>query len=79
MIFAKQHYQLRPTLGIPRPDNFGSKKEERTFDLDGFFGLRPNMQSLLEAWQSEQLAIIHACGVRGISRSHFKAMDSCLT
>jgi len=69
------YYQLRPTLGIPRPDDSGSKKEERTVDLDGFFGLHPNMQSLLEAWQSEQLAIIHACGAPDESRSHFKAME----
>jgi len=69
------YYQLRPTLGIPRPDDSSTKKEERTVDLDGFFGLHPNMQSLLEAWQSEQLAIIHACGAPDESRSHFKAME----
>ncbi len=33
------------------------------------------MQSLLGAWQSEQLAIIHACGAPDESRSHFKAME----
>ncbi len=51
------------------------KKEERAVDLDGFFGFHPNMQSLLDAWQSEQLAIIHACGAPDESRSHFKAME----
>ncbi|MBK9211307.1 MAG: DUF1501 domain-containing protein [Anaerolineales bacterium] len=40
-----------------------------------FFGLHPNMSPLLEAWQSEQLAIIHACGAPDESRSHFKAME----
>ena len=30
---------------------------------------------LLEAWQSEHLAIIHACGAPDESRSHFKAME----
>jgi len=69
------YYQLRPSLGIPRPDDSGSKKGERTVDLDGFFGLHPNMQSLFDAWQSEQLAIIHACGAPDESRSHFKAME----
>ncbi len=69
------YYALRPTLGIARPDDLRSKKEERTVDLDGFFGFHPNMSSLLEAWQSRQLAIIHACGAPDESRSHFKAME----
>lgn len=69
------YYQLRPTLGIARPDDLKSKKEERVVNLDGFFGFHPNMSSLLEAWQSQQLAIIHACGAPDESRSHFKAME----
>ena len=69
------YYQLRPSLGIARPDDARKKKEERSVDLDGFFGLHPNMSPLLEAWQSEQLAIIHACGAPDESRSHFKAME----
>ena len=69
------YYQLRPSLGIARPDDVRKKKEERTVDLDGFLGLHPNMSPLLEAWQSEQLAIIHACGAPDESRSHFKAME----
>ncbi len=69
------YYQLRPSLGIARPDDSKTKKEERSVDLDGFFGLHPNMSPLLEAWQSEQLAIIHACGAPDESRSHFKAME----
>ena len=69
------YYQLRPSLGIARPDDSNVKKEERTVDLDGFFGLHRNMRSLLEAWQNEHLAIIHACGAPDESRSHFKAME----
>ncbi|KAA0271030.1 MAG: DUF1501 domain-containing protein [Chloroflexi bacterium] len=69
------YYQLRPTLGIARPDDSKKKKEERVADLDGFFGLHPKMSPLLEAWQSQQLAIIHACGAPDESRSHFKAME----
>ena len=63
------YYRLRPTLGIARPDDGRKKKEERVVDLDGFFGFHPNMSSLLEAWQSRQLAIIHACGAPDESRS----------
>ena len=69
------YYQLRPSLGIPRPDDAGKKKEERTIDLDGFFGFHPSMNAMLDAWTSQQLAIIHACGAPDESRSHFKAME----
>ncbi|MCB9112684.1 MAG: DUF1501 domain-containing protein [Anaerolineales bacterium] len=69
------YYQLRPTLGIPRPDDSKKMKEERVIDLDGFFGFHPNMSPLLESWQNRQLAIIHACGAPDESRSHFKAME----
>ena len=69
------YYQLRPSLGIPRPDDMGKKKEERVVDLDGFFGFHPAMRALNDAWQSQQLAIIHACGAPDESRSHFKAME----
>ena len=69
------YYSLRPTLGIPRPDDAGKKKEERALDLDGFFGFHPSMSTLLDAWHAKQLAIIHACGAPDESRSHFKAME----
>ena len=69
------YYQLRPSLGIPRPDDSKAKRELRAIDLDGFFGLHPTMGSLLDTWQSEHLAIIHACGAPDESRSHFKAME----
>ena len=69
------YYDLRPSLGIPRPDDNNAIREERTVDLDGFFGLHPSMTSLLDAWDEKQLAIIHACGAPDESRSHFKAME----
>jgi uncharacterized protein (DUF1501 family) len=71
----RAYYQLRPSLGIPRPDDSKAKQEDRAIDLNGFFGLHPMMGSLLDAWQSEHLAIIHACGAPDESRSHFKAME----
>jgi uncharacterized protein (DUF1501 family) len=67
------YYALRPTLGIPRPDD--PKSNLRTLDLDGFFGFHPALQNLLDAWNEKQLAIIHACGAPDESRSHFKAME----
>jgi uncharacterized protein (DUF1501 family) len=69
------YYTLRPTLGVPRPDDTRRKKEERTLDLDGFFGFHPSLRALIDPWQSNQLAIIHACGAPDESRSHFKAME----
>lgn len=69
------YYPLRPSLGIPRPDDSKAKPTERAINLDGFFGLHPSMRSLLDAWQNRHLAIIHACGAPDESRSHFKAME----
>src|SRR6185436_13796204 len=69
------YYRLRPSLGVPRPDDSSTNKEDRAIDLDGFFGFHPTMNALLDAWTSDQLAIIHACGAPDESRSHFKAME----
>ncbi len=69
------YYSLRPSLGVPRPDDSKATKGKRALDLDGFFGLHPAMESLLPVWQAGELAIIHACGAPDESRSHFKAME----
>ena len=69
------YYRHRPTLGLPRPDDRRSGQVQRVIDLDGFFGLHPALQPLLPAWQSGQLAVVHACGAPDESRSHFQAMD----
>jgi uncharacterized protein (DUF1501 family) len=69
------YYTLRPTLGIPRPDDRHTQAGTRTIDLDGFFGLHPSLSPLLPAWESGDLAFIHACGAPDESRSHFRAME----
>jgi uncharacterized protein (DUF1501 family) len=69
------YYALRPTFGIPRPDDKRAKADLRAIDLDGFFGLHPALRALLPAWQAGHLAVIHACGAPDESRSHFKAME----
>lgn len=69
------YYRLRPSLGVPRPDDSKKNREERVMDLDGFFGFHPSMRALQDAWTSRQLAIVHACGAPDESRSHFKAME----
>lgn len=69
------YYAQRPTLAIPRPDDARATSAQRAVDLDGFFGLHPNLRSLLPAWQAGHLGIVHACGAPDESRSHFKAME----
>ena len=68
------YYRARPTIGIARPDHTSAGAENRTIDLDGFFGFHPALRPLLEPWRTGHLAIIHACGAPDDSRSHFKAM-----
>lgn len=68
------YYRLRPTLNIPRPDDKRAKDNERTIDLDGFFGLHPALAPLIPAWEEGHLAPIHAVGAPDESRSHFRAM-----
>ena len=64
------YYTLRPTIAIPRPD---STSANRAVDLNGFFGLPPAMASLLPAYQSGNLLIVHATGSTDPTRSHFDA------
>lgn len=59
--------QLRPTIGVPAG---------RLRDLGGGFGLHPSLAPLMQYYNQNQLAIVHAVGsLTGNTRSHFKAMD----
>jgi uncharacterized protein (DUF1501 family) len=69
------YYALRPTLGIPRPDDPRAAPGQRAFDLDGFFGFHPSLKGLIPAWKAGQLAVVQACGAPDESRSHFKAQE----
>ncbi len=64
------YYAARPTIAIPGPDGANG-----AIDLDGFFGLHPQLDSLLSIYQSGDLALVHAAGSPGDSRSHFDAQD----
>lgn len=64
------YYSARPTLAIPRPDAAGTFK---AVDLDGFFGLPPQLAPLMTAYQNGDLLLVHACGSTDPSRSHFDA------
>ena len=67
----KEYYKLRPTIAIKPPDASGNDKATA---LDNDFGLPPSMTSLLEAYQSNDLLVVHACGLENPTRSHFEAM-----
>ncbi len=67
------YYSLRPGLAIKAPDAGGS---DTAIDLDGTFGFAPAMQPLVEAYESGDLLVVHACGLENPTRSHFAAMNN---
>jgi uncharacterized protein (DUF1501 family) len=57
---------MRPSIAIQQKD---------VLDLDGFFGLHPQMAAFKPLYDQGHLAIIHAAGSPDSSRSHFDAQD----
>src|SRR4051794_40830941 len=66
----KRYYEMRPAIGIRAP---GARNG--AIDLDGRFGLHPQLQPLKALWDKHQLAIVEATGSPDPSRSHFDAQD----
>ena len=66
------YFSRRPTLAVPEPK---AGDPGTAIDLDGFFGLHPNLGPFINAWDSGDLAIVHACGSPDPTHSHFDAMD----
>jgi uncharacterized protein (DUF1501 family) len=62
----KNYYAMRPTIAIQQKD---------VLDLDGFFGLHPQMAAFKPLYEQGHLAIVHAAGSPDSSRSHFDAQD----
>jgi uncharacterized protein (DUF1501 family) len=62
----KNYYAMRPTIGIKQTD---------VIDLDGFFGLHPQMAAFKPLYDQGHLAIVQAVGSPDPSRSHFDAQD----
>ncbi len=62
----KNYYSMRPTIAI---------KQNEVMDLDGFFGLHPQMAAFKPLYDQGHLAIVHAAGSPDPSRSHFDAQD----
>ncbi len=65
------YYDARPMLAVPRPD---SGAVNAVSDLDGFFGLSQPMAALRDAYDDGALLVVHACGLKDPTRSHFDAM-----
>ena len=62
----KNYYTMRPSIAI---------QEKDVVDLDGFFGLHPQMAAFKPLYDQGHLAIVHAVGSPDPSRSHFDAQD----
>ncbi len=62
--------QARSSIALARPGQDGG-----VLDLDGHFGLNPNLAPLMPLWQSGKLAFVQASGSPDPTRSHFDAQD----
>ena len=62
----KNYYAMRPTIAI---------KQNEVLDLDGYFGLHPQMAAFKPLYEQGHLAIVHAAGSPDTTRSHFDAQD----
>ncbi|HVB34953.1 MAG TPA: DUF1501 domain-containing protein [Patescibacteria group bacterium] len=70
------YYAMRPTIAIPRPGRGASDGAQgAAIDLDGFFGLHPNLAPIEPLYRQGLLAVVHATGSPDPSRSHFQAQD----
>ncbi|MFZ0594585.1 MAG: hypothetical protein WAM39_29280, partial [Bryobacteraceae bacterium] len=68
----RRYYEMRPTIAVPGPMR---ASEDAAIDLDGFFGLHPNLAALKPLWDRKMLAIVEAVGSPDPTRSHFDAQD----
>lgn len=61
------YHRARPVLAVTPED---------ALDLDGYFGLNPNLEGLMKHYEAGRLAIRHGCGSEDDTRSHFEAQDT---
>lgn len=55
--------KVRPTIAV-RPED--------AINLDGTWGLNPNMKAMHDLWKAGELAIIQGSGTPDVTRSHFR-------
>lgn len=65
------YYEARPTIAIPPPGQPGG-----AVDLNGEFGLHPQLAMLLPLWEQKSLAFVQGCGLPMVTRSHFDAQEA---
>ena len=66
------YYRVRGSTAIPAPR---SGQGGAALDLDGFFGLHPELHPLRPLFLDRELAVVHACGSPHPTRSHFDAQE----
>ena len=67
------YYEHRKEIALARPAQAAGPAA--CLDLDGFFGLHPQLAPFLPLYKAGHLAVIDACGSPSASRSHFDAQD----
>ncbi len=65
------YYDARPTQAVAEPGSAAFA----ALDLNGYFGLHPAFAPLLDLYQANALAVVHAAGLTDSTRSHFDAMQ----
>jgi uncharacterized protein (DUF1501 family) len=65
----RRYEEARPSLRVP------VSGQGAAFNLDGRFGLHPNLPRLYDLYRDGRLALIHAAGLVYDTRSHFAAQD----
>jgi len=65
-----EYYNLRREIALPRPGQGGGAA-----NLDGYFGLHPELAPRAPFYQDGRLAVVHAVGNSQVTRSHFDAQD----
>ena len=65
-----EYYNLRGGIALPRPGQAGG-----VVNLDGYFGMHPELAPLEPFFRDGRLAFVHAVGNPELSRSHFDAQD----
>ena len=64
------YYNMRGGIALPRPGQGGG-----VVNLDGYFGMHPELAPLEPLFRDGRLAFVHAVGNLAVSRSHFDAQD----
>jgi uncharacterized protein (DUF1501 family) len=65
-----EYYNLRQAIALPRPGS-----SDGVVNLDGYFGMHPELAPLKPFFDDGRLAFVHAVGNPQVTRSHFDAQD----